>query len=176
MTRFQLQRKGILVATGTREQRPAFPLGLGAGSLAARRDARPWPRLGSSYFLILALVGTLLAVGLVMVLSASSVAAFARHHDSYLYLKRQAVWAGTGVVLMLAVSRVDYRRWRRLAVPLLLLSFVLLLVVLVHPAAVRAYGSARRRAGQHHQQQHEGEQQQRHGEAASATCWCRCCR
>ena len=143
MTRFQLQRKGILVATGTREQRPAFPLGLGAGSLAARRDTRHGARLGSSYFLILALVGTLLAVGLVMVLSASSVAAFARHHDSYLYLKRQAVWAGTGVVLMLAVSRVDYRRWRRLAVPLLLLSFVLLLVVLVHPAAVRAYGSTR---------------------------------
>src|SRR6266508_4033269 len=68
MTRFQLQRKGILVATGTREQRPAFPLGLGAGSLAARRDTRHGARLGSSYFLILALVGTLLAVGLVLVL------------------------------------------------------------------------------------------------------------
>src|SRR6266508_4506553 len=143
MTRFQLQRKGILVATGTREQRPAFPLGLGAGSLAARRDTRHGARLGSSYFLILALVGTLLAVGLVMVLSASSVAAFARTGDSYTYLKRQAIWAGAGVILMLAVSRVDYRRWRRLALPLLALSLVLLLVVLVHPAAVRAFGSTR---------------------------------
>jgi cell division protein FtsW len=133
-----------VVATGTREPRPAtHPSGQGAGSLAARRDARPWPRLGSSYFLILALVGTLLAVGLVMVLSASSVAAFARTGDSYTYLKRQAIWAGAGVILMLAVSRVDYRRWRRLALPLLALSLVLLLVVLVHPAAVSAFGSTR---------------------------------
>lgn len=131
------------MATGTREPRQATrPAGAGA-SQAARREARQAPRLGSSYYLILALVGTLLAVGLVMVLSASSVAAFARTGDSYLYLKRQAVWAGAGVVLMLAVSRVDYHRWRRLAVPLLLLSFLLLVVVLVHPAAVRAYGSTR---------------------------------
>jgi cell division protein FtsW len=132
------------MATGTREPRQAAqPHWLGPGAVAARKESRPAPRLGSSYYLILALVGTLLAVGLVMVLSASSVAAFARTGDSYTYLKRQAVWVGVGLVLMFAVSRVDYRFWRRLAVPLLGLVFVLLLVVLVHPAAVTASGSTR---------------------------------
>ena len=120
------------VATGTREPRQgAHPPRLGAASLAARRDARQGPRLGSSYLLILALVGTLLAVGLVMVLSASSVAAFARTGDSYTYLKRQAIWAGTGVVLMLVVSRVDYHRWRRWAWPLLGVTALLLLIPLL---------------------------------------------
>src|SRR5206468_7457049 len=137
--RFQLKViRRMPVATGTREPRQgAHPPRLGAASLAARRDARQGPRLGSSYLLILALVGTLLAVGLVMVLSASSVAAYARTGDSYTYLKRQAIWAGTGVVLMLVVSRVDYHRWRRLAVPLLGLSVLLLLVVQIGRASCR---------------------------------------
>jgi len=114
-----------------------------ARALAARRGRRPTPASGSSYYLLLAVVGTLLATGLVMVLSSSSVMAFARTGDSYVYFKKQATWAVAGVAVMLAVSRVDYRRWRRLGAPLLVVSAGMLVFVLVHPSAVSAYGSTR---------------------------------
>ncbi len=120
-----------------------------ARAAAARRrrpasgSRRSTPGSGSSYYLLLAVVGTLLTIGLVMVLSSSSVVAFAKTGDSYTYFKKQATWAVAGVAVMLAVSRVDYRRWRRLGAPLLVLSTVLLLFVLVHSSAVAAYGSTR---------------------------------
>jgi cell division protein FtsW len=116
-----------------------------ASALAARRGRRPRraPASGSSYYLLLAVVGMLLAIGLVMVLSSSSVMAFAKTGDSYVYFRKQATWALAGVAVMLAVSRVDYRRWRRLGAPLLVLSAGMLVFVLVHPSAVSAYGSTR---------------------------------
>jgi cell division protein FtsW len=116
-----------------------------AAARAGRRRAAARPALGagSSYYLLLAVVGTLLTIGLVMVLSASSVFAYARTGDSYSFFKRQALWVVGGVAVMLLVSRIDYRRWRRLGAPLLVLATAGLLFVLVHPGAVRAYGSTR---------------------------------
>jgi cell division protein FtsW len=112
---------------------------------ARRRTAavRPLLGAGSVYWLLLAVIGTLLAIGVVMVLSASSVSAFARTGDSYSYFKRQVLWVVAGVAVMLLVSRVDYRRWRRLGVPLLLAATAGLVYVLVHPGAVSAYGATR---------------------------------
>ncbi|HEV2918152.1 MAG TPA: FtsW/RodA/SpoVE family cell cycle protein, partial [Actinomycetota bacterium] len=105
--------------------------------------ARPLLGAGSTYWLLLAVVCALLVIGLVMVLSASSVAALARQGDSYAYFKRQLLWVAGGVVVMLAVSRIDYRLWRRLGTPLLVVATAGLVYVLVHPSAVSAYGSTR---------------------------------
>ena len=104
---------------------------------------RPLLGAGSTYWLLLAVVCALLVIGLVMVLSASSVFALATHGDSYAYFKRQLLWVAGGVVVMLVASRIDYRRWRRLGTPLLVVATAGLVYVLVHPAAVSAYGSTR---------------------------------
>ncbi|HEV3505806.1 MAG TPA: FtsW/RodA/SpoVE family cell cycle protein, partial [Actinomycetes bacterium] len=112
----------------------------------AVRDApasRPLLKAGSTYWLLLAVACALLVVGLVMVLSASSVFALARQGDSYIYFKRQLTWVVAGVVVMLVVSRIDYRVWRRLGTPLLVVAIAGLVYVLVHPGAVSAYGSTR---------------------------------
>jgi cell division protein FtsW len=112
----------------------------------ARRPARavrPLLGAGSTYWLLLAVVGTLLTIGVVMVLSASSVFAYARTGDSYSYFKRQLLWVVAGLAVMLVASRVDYRRWRRLGVPLLVGATLGLLFVLVHPGAVTANGATR---------------------------------
>ena len=85
----------------------------------ARAAARPLLGAGSTYWLLLAVACALLVVGLVMVLSASSVFALAKQGDSYAYFKRQLLWVAGGVVVMLVVSRIDYRLWRRLGTPLL---------------------------------------------------------
>ncbi len=91
--------------------------------------------LGSTAFL----VGT----GLVMVLSASSVSAFAEYGDSFVFVQRQAVYAVVGVLALVIASRMRIEAWRRLAVPFLLVTVAMLILVL-HPAiGVSAYGSSR---------------------------------
>jgi len=109
------------------------------GGEGARRGLAGW----SIYYLLLAVVGTLLAFGVIMVLSASSPTSYASTGDSYTVFKRQVVWVLAGLLLMLAISRIDYRRWRRLGLPLLGLSLLGLLYVAVHPSAVSSGGSTR---------------------------------
>jgi cell division protein FtsW len=78
----------------------------------------------------------LVAFGLVMVYSATSASAALANGDPAYYLKRQAVYAVLGLVLMVAVSRVGYRALRGLAPVLVVSSLVLLLGVLVAGQAV----------------------------------------
>jgi cell division protein FtsW len=86
---------------------------------------------------ILALVTlALVAFGLVMVYSATSASAALANGDPAYYLKRQAIYALLGLVLMVVVSRVDYRILRRAAPALVVTSLVLLLAVLAMGQAV----------------------------------------
>src|SRR5688572_3805405 len=79
----------------------------------ARTADRPGAGVGTrSYYLVLVVAGVLLGFGLVMIMSASSVSSYARFGSSFLYFKRQLVWAAIGVVGMFLASRIDYRRWR----------------------------------------------------------------
>jgi cell division protein FtsW len=73
----------------------------------------------------------LVAFGLVMVYSATSASAALGNGDPMSYLKRQAVYAFIGIVLMAVASRFDYHRLRYLSPPLLLTSLVLCAAVLV---------------------------------------------
>jgi hypothetical protein len=69
-------------------------------------------------------------------LQRTSASAALANGDPAYYLKRQAIYALLGLVLMVAVSRLDYRVLRSLAPPLVVTSFVLLLAVLVLGQAV----------------------------------------
>jgi cell division protein FtsW len=83
--------------------------------------------------LILLSTLTLLCFGLVMVYSASSVMAMKRYGDAAYFLKRQLVWAAGGLIVMLAVWKMDYRKLRILSLPLLVGCFFLLILALVGP-------------------------------------------
>ena len=78
----------------------------------------------------------LVAFGLVMVYSATSASAALGNGDPMSYLKRQAVYALIGLVLMIVASRFDYHRLRFVAPPLLLVSLVLCTAVLVAGPAI----------------------------------------
>ena len=80
--------------------------------------------------LVLVTLG-LVAFGLVMVYSATSAAAALGDGDPMTFLKRQAVYALLGVVLMVVAARFDYRRLRYVALPLLLFALGLCAAVLV---------------------------------------------
>ena len=87
----------------------------------------------------LALVG----IGIVMVYSTSAILAADRFQDPYYFLKRQAIYAGAGFLLMLLAMFFPYRPLRRLAYPILLGSILLLLAVLIPGIGYRAGGSMR---------------------------------
>jgi len=78
----------------------------------------------------------LVAFGLVMVYSATSASAAIGNGDPMSFLKRQAVYALIGVVLMAIASRFDYHRLRYLAPPLVLASLALCTAVLVVGPAI----------------------------------------
>jgi cell division protein FtsW len=92
----------------------------------------PAQATGSRLFVALAfLIAVLNLLGLVMVMSASSVVALDVYGSSWYFVGRQAAWAAAGTVVLVLVARVDYHRWRRLGGPLVWVSLVLLALVLV---------------------------------------------
>ena len=68
-------------------------------------------RRKSAYILFLAVLG-LLVIGIVMLFSTS---AYARdsHGDVYFFIKRQAIWAGIGLVACIFAALVNYHFWQK---------------------------------------------------------------
>lgn len=84
----------------------------------------------------------LVLVGILAVSSSSVVLSFERFGDNFHYLKNQAVFSLLGLLAMAATSMIDYRYWKKMAYPLLLVTLILLLAVLV-PGIGRELGGAR---------------------------------
>ena len=83
----------------------------------------------------LALVLALVTIGLIMVFSASYTYCYYYHGgNSLYYFRRQLIFAVAGIAAMFFVSRMNYDKLKRLAVPVLVVTYVLLGLVLVLPA------------------------------------------
>ena len=54
----------------------------------------------------------LLSIGLVMLLSASSLTSLQEYDNSYKYFLRQLVFAVLGLIAMYFISRIDYRIYK----------------------------------------------------------------
>jgi cell division protein FtsW len=118
----------------------------------ATRDAAHQPRRRSVLAppdpLLLGAVGFLVAIGLVMVFSASSVAAYTTFGDNAYFLKRQLVYLVAGLAFAYAAYRVDYRKLKQLAPGTVVVALVLLVLTLI-PHVGFATGGARRWLGFH---------------------------
>jgi cell division protein FtsW len=99
--------------------------------------------LGQATVLITMTTFALVVLGLIMILSASSVTSFANYGSSFLFFKRQLFWAALGVVAFCGLARVDYRRLKGLGYPALGVSILLLCAVLVPGLGIAAGGSSR---------------------------------
>ena len=94
------------------------------GALRAALD-RPL----TSYYLLLGSSALLLTIGLIMVLSASSVYSYeVNDGDSYAVVRRQLLWVAIGLPLAWLASRIPHKLVRRLAYPGFSVSLVLLLI------------------------------------------------
>ena len=83
----------------------------------------------------------LLAIGLIMVYSASAVWADYKFQDSLYFAKRQMLFAGIGVVAMFFMMGIDFWTWRKWSKPLLILCFFLLIIVLIPGIGLERNGS-----------------------------------
>jgi cell division protein FtsW len=95
----------------------------------------------TSYHLIVGCTTLLLTLGLVMVLSASSVEAYRTTGNSFSIFEKQAIWAAVGVPAMWATSRMPVRWFRIAAIPLLIGAIGLLCLVLVPGIGVSVNGN-----------------------------------
>ena len=64
-------------------------------------------------FTLLITILLLLGIGLIMVLSASSPSALAETGDSYKFFSKQLIFAVLGVIVMMAISKIDYRFYQK---------------------------------------------------------------
>ncbi len=80
----------------------------------------------TSYYLLLGSSSLLLVIGLMEVMSASSVDGFVRHGNSYYWFLRQLTWVALGLPAALLAARLPHRVLRALAWPGLLVAVVLL--------------------------------------------------
>jgi cell division protein FtsW len=109
----------------------ANPLARVGRTVVARLERREQLPRPPAYVVLCATVTVLNVVGLVMILSASSVAALSDYGSSWHFFNRQLLWAMVGLAMFLVASRIDYRRWRRAAPLLLVCALGTLSLVLV---------------------------------------------
>jgi cell division protein FtsW len=95
-----------------------------------------------AYPLLVAVIG-LVAAGVVMVYSASSVRAYFSNDDPATYGIQQLIWAAVGLSAMYVASRMDFRWLRYLSIPAYLGSMALLVAVLVPGIGSEVAGSRR---------------------------------
>lgn len=94
-------------------------------------------------FILFITVLLLLALGVTMVLSASSPSALATTGSSYTYVLKQLISAAIGIVAMLTLSKIDYKKYQKFYKIAYLVSLLALLLVLV-PGLGRTVNGARR--------------------------------
>ncbi|HEY8421325.1 MAG TPA: putative lipid II flippase FtsW [Thermoclostridium sp.] len=94
-------------------------------------------------FWIFVTVLLLLALGVSMVYSASSYYASRKFGNKEYYLIRQLIWASVGIVAMLVVSRLDYRRLAQFSPILMLVSIILLVLVRIPGIGSKVNGAWR---------------------------------
>ena len=88
-------------------------------------------------------VSLLIAFGLIMIYSASSVSALTRFSDPNHYLKRQLFYVGLGIPIIYIVSRTSYHSYKEYS-GLMLLGMIALLVMVLIPGLGVKYNNAQR--------------------------------
>lgn len=107
-----------------------------------KKQKRRWDffALGGIDVPFLLLVITILTIGLVMLFSASYTYAYYNEGgDSAYFFKRQLIFAVVGIIAMFAVSKVRYDYFKLFAIPAILVSWALLVIVLILPPTLDGF-------------------------------------
>lgn len=97
-----------------------------------KEEANDWISRGAYDKWFLTVVLVLLAIGLVMLYSASYVSAYyGQGGDSGYYFKAQLKWAVIGLLVMFVASKINYQKLKLFPIPVLVLLVSLALLVIV---------------------------------------------
>lgn len=100
-------------------------------------------RLGDVDFTFLTLVIVIVCFGLIMVFSASAPRALRLMGDSFFFIKRQLLFAVVGFIIMIYISKIDYKKYEDLVPIFMIVCLVLLVAVLIPGLGVSKNGSRR---------------------------------
>lgn len=114
-----------------------------AGAQKPRTPAGLFDRPLTSFHLLLVTTGALTLIGMVMVLSASSIDSYTATHSVFSVFYKQVMWLALGIPAFWLGMRLPPQQFRRLAYPVLIISFFALLAVLVPGIGYATGGSQR---------------------------------
>ena len=106
----------------------------------------PRPPIGrrTGLFLVLFLATmALVMLGLVMTLSATAAPSLSGTDSAWSLIKSQVMWLGVGVVALMVLLRIDYRRWRRLGPVGVGVSLAMLSLTAIPSVGLSANGARR---------------------------------
>lgn len=92
---------------------------------------------------LIAIVMSLCAFGLMAVFSASAPEALHSYHDATMFLRKQTIAAIIGLFCMYLISRYDYRRLKKWCWPISIVAIFMLALTLVPGLSTTANGSSR---------------------------------
>ncbi|MBE5819785.1 MAG: putative lipid II flippase FtsW [Clostridiales bacterium] len=111
--------------------------------MAKKKRNKKVNQLNPFDFILFITVIVLISLGIIMVLSASSPTSLATTGSSYTYVYKQLISAIIGIVLMLIISRIDYRHYGKFYKIIYMISIGILLLVII-PGVGRTVNGARR--------------------------------
>jgi len=85
----------------------------------------------------------LICLGVIMIYSSSSIYAWEKYDDSFFFLKRHLSFLITGILLAFLAMTYNYKKIAKISRPLLIASFILLILVLI-PGIGKEVSGARR--------------------------------
>ncbi len=93
--------------------------------------------------LLLIAVTLLALVGTVFIYSASNYSALATYGDAFYFVKKQLIGIALGVVCMVAATFFDYKKLKKITIPVCIVAIILLALVFVPGVGVENYGAKR---------------------------------
>lgn len=85
----------------------------------------------------------LLAFGLIMLSSVSSVISFENHGYTNFYLYKQLTFAVGGIVIWYIVQKIDYHIYKKIALPFLIISIILTAIIFIPGVGISVNGATR---------------------------------
>lgn len=99
-------------------------------------------KVSGDYFLLIAVV-MLAVIGTIFIYSASKYSAQKTYNDSLFFVKKQVIGIALGLVAMILTANFDYHKLKKFTYPILIISFIALLLVFVPGIGVENYGAKR---------------------------------
>jgi cell division protein FtsW len=107
-------------------------------STVGAKVATPPP---AAFYLITVVIAVFVMLGLVMVMSASTISEFRRGNSPWRIFNRQLMWAGLGCVGLWIGLRTPYYIWRKLVLPVLMVAYGLMLAPFMPGIGLRVNGA-----------------------------------